>query len=287
MGRDVCGWDRHPSLRAYARAIYDSPLYRVRLENLSLTDSPKGSVRKAGYALTTVAQWHRHAPPKRDIHWKDGRSAKENARAWMDASPNLQRDVARTLAACPDIGVLRKWTAEPEARVPIDRFRGEQPNIDLLIVAEDDRGPLVVAVEAKADEPFGNELAEEYERALATFKSKPTSKKLARIQNLLDRLGVDIQQADVQCLRYQLFTATAAALAEAERQSSDRATLVVHEFMTSLTRQDRRERNSADLDRFLATALNHRGGLAPGNVVGPFPINDAPSLYVGKARTVV
>ena len=53
------------------------------------------------------------------------------------------------------------------ARITIDRFRGEQPNIDLLLVAEDDHGPVVIAIEAKADETFGNELANQYQRARA------------------------------------------------------------------------------------------------------------------------
>ena len=40
--------------------------------------------------------------------------------------------------------------------MPIDRFRGEQPNVDLHLIEEDDHGPVAVAVEAKAAEPCGD-----------------------------------------------------------------------------------------------------------------------------------
>ena len=76
-----------------------------------------GTVHKGDRPLTTIDLW-----PRRDKHWKDGRSAKENARAWIDASPGLQPDIAQILAACRGIGPLRQWRAEPEARIAIDGF---------------------------------------------------------------------------------------------------------------------------------------------------------------------
>ena len=116
-----------------------------------ITDSP-GYVHIGNRRLTSIDDWHRFAPPKREVHWKDGRSAKECARAWMAAASRMQPDIERTIAACPDVEPLLRWRAEPEARVTIDSFRGEQPNIDVLLVAEDERGPVDVAIEDKADE---------------------------------------------------------------------------------------------------------------------------------------
>ena len=246
-----------------------------------------GTVHKDDRPLTTIDQWRRFASPKRDIHWKDGRSAKENARAWIDAAPSLQPDIAHVLGGCRGIGPLRQWRAEPEARIAMDKFRGEQPNIDLLLVAEDDHGPVVIAIEAKADEEFGDKLADQYRRARAKRLSKPRSNLVARIEALLDRFSLDIEQRHVQQLRYQLLTATTAVLEEAKRQSSARAVLIVHEFLTPLTLSETRERNAADLDRFLAIALDRQGHLAPGDVAGPILVKGPPTLYVGRARTVV
>lgn len=101
-----------------------------------------------------------------------------------------------------------------------------------------------------------------------------------------------MERPRVADLRYQLLTAAAAVLAEAERRSSARAIFVVHEFVvhefvTPLTLPERRERNSADLDRFLATAFGGEVHLAPCDVAGPFAVDGGPALYVGKAQTLV
>lgn len=246
-----------------------------------------GTVRKDGHTLTTIATWYRLARPKRGFHWKDGRSAKENARAWINAAPRLQPEVAQVLASCDGIGPLRRWHAEPERRTRIDEFAGEPPNIDLMLFAEDGHGPVVVAIEAKADEPFGNRLSVQYAKAKAAFASKPTSKALNRIEALLNRFALDFEQRDVKRLRYQLLTGTAAALEEARRRSSKRAVLLIHEFVTPLTARKKRERNASDLDDFLAAAFAFDGQLAPGNMAGPFRSEGDLSLYIGKARTVV
>ena len=246
-----------------------------------------GTVRKDDRLLTTIDEWHRFAPPKSDTHWKAGRSAKENARAWIDARPGIQPDIAQVLANCPDVGPVRRWSAEPEARIAIDSYRGEQPNIDLLLVAEDDHGPVVVAIEAKADESFGKLLVDQYQHARAARALNRRSNAVARIEALLDRFDVEPQQRKMPQLRYQLLTATAAVLAEAARRSSERAVLIVHEFVTALTAPEKRERNATDLHRFLAAALRHPAQLAPGDVAGPIRVRAAPTLYVGKARTVV
>ena len=250
-------------------------------------ENPRGILRKDSHRLTSVDDWHHHAPPKRKIHWKDGRSAKENARAWIDAAPGLQPDILRALATCPEIGAINEWSAEPESRVAIDGYRGEPPNIDLLVLADDDRGPLTIAIEAKADETFGYRLRERRRRAARSLERSPRSKALARIDDLARQFGLDQRRVAVLDLRYQLLTVTAAALVAAKRLSADRAVVMLHEFVTPLTSADRRERNADDLDRFLAVAFNWHGHLRAGHIAGPFAINPSPKLYVGKARTTV
>ena len=109
----------------------------------------------------------------------------------------------------------------------------------------------------------------------------------ARIEALLDQFALDIEQPRVLKLRYQLLTATAAVLAEAKRRTSARAVLIVHEFVSPSTLPGRCEGNAADLDHFLATVFDRECHLAPGDIAGPNFVQGAPTLYVGKARTVV
>ena len=68
-----------------------------------------GTVHKGDRPLTTIDQW-----PRRDKHWKDGRSAKENARAWIDASLGLQPDIAQILAACRGMGLCASGAPSPK-----------------------------------------------------------------------------------------------------------------------------------------------------------------------------
>lgn len=253
-----------------------------------MRDSPTvGTIQKCAQALTTIDEWRSFAPPKRSNQWQDGRSAKENARAWISALPYMQRDIAEVLANCPEIVPVRSWIAEPEAHCKIDGFRGEQPNIDLLLLLEDDRHSAVVAIEAKADEPFGSVLADQYRCARAAQAKNPRSKAVARIDKLLDRFAVEPTENNMAQLRYQLLTATAAVLLETKRRAAELAVLLVHEFVTPSTVAEKRARNDDDLQKFLAIALKHPVRIGPGEIAGPIPVNDAPALYVGKARTVV
>ena len=56
------------------------------------------SVAKNGVTIRTIEDWEKLAPPKSKIHWKDGRSAKEVARAWLEV--RLRKGVRNHFAAC-------------------------------------------------------------------------------------------------------------------------------------------------------------------------------------------
>ena len=52
------------------------------------------SIRKTSQPIRTLDEWLIHAGPKREMQWKDGRSAKESARYWLGVeSPSLPREV--------------------------------------------------------------------------------------------------------------------------------------------------------------------------------------------------
>lgn len=242
--------------------------------------------------VADLESWYRLAAPRRNVHWKDGRSAKESARAWIGASPELvPNEIHATLTLHPDFCPIEEWTAEPEARVPFDSFRGEPSNVDVLLLARDQSGPFVVAVEAKADETFGATLETTAQAAKKRLSENPRSRGLKRLEQLTQAiLGVPLPEADVGRFRYQLLTASAAALAEAERRSADRAVLLVHEFVTDRTSDELHGANARDLDSFV---LRISGGaidsLRAGELAGPFQLRGEPlvsrpvSFYVGKA----
>ena len=166
------------------------------------------------------------APRERE-QWKDGRSAKESARAWLEHTPAcVPSEITQALRAHRDFGrILPDWEAEPEARVPFDSFGGEPSNLDVLITAE-------------AGE-----------------------------------------------LRYQLLTASAAALAEAQRRAACRAVLIIHEFVTGQTSDSSHLDNAKDLNAFVSRLSGTVTTLCEGTVQGPFELPGHPltRFYIGKA----
>ena len=255
---------------------------------MSNSDQPRspGVILKSGRRLTTLDEWHCYAPPKdKRKHWKDGRSAKESARVWLDSAPDLPSEISDVLYSCNDVGPLRAWYAEPEAKVRFDEFRGEPPNIDVLLIGHDEYGPIVVAVEAKADETFGTTIEKTLSDANARLETKPESKGVARIQQLTELFGLTLER-DVLKLRYQLMTITAAVLAEAERRAAQRAIVIIHEFVTPLTITEKQARNGRDLDRFMERLFGQKVSLRHGMLMGPFESSRGPVLYFGKAQTI-
>lgn len=182
---------------------------------------------------------------------------------------------------------------------PLDKERGEHRNHDLVAVGTAAAVPLLVAVEGKAGEPFGDASAGAYySRRFATRSRVPH-----RIANLVGALTgerVDSEaDAELDSLLagrgYQLLTAAVGAVLEAARWHCPRAVLLIHEFANTPPTPKQRlglPKSKADLDAFVS-ALSHGAitELAPGRTVGPFPthrtafVSGRVSLYVAKCRT--
>lgn len=249
--------------------------------------STMNGIFKNGSEIRDLEDWHLRAGPKSDRQWKDGRSAKESANAWL-SSDGIPAELLSLLEGHPHIGRIEEWMAEPEATVRIDDFSGEPPNIDVLVKARDQIGPIAIIVEAKADEPFGRTIEETLKKAKQRLKTTPNSKGVERLERLslafFDRASDDKALAK---LRYQLFTASGAALAEAQRMGADRAVVLIHEFVTSETEASKRQKNYQDFLDFIV-ALNPCAD-ADNKLVGPIIVpgqslvSSAVKLYFGKA----
>ncbi|MEK9505533.1 hypothetical protein WI523_13315 [Gemmatimonadota bacterium CCK-12] len=241
-------------------------------------------IEKGGQQIASVEAWLRAAPPKSgEAHWKDGRSAKECAQAWVAALPDLPGEVVELLSSHPDFSPVAEWTAEPEAHVPMDAYRGP-PNIDVMVRARDGAGPFVVAVEAKADETFGRTVAERLAQAERYLAGSPGSKAATRVREVTERL-VGQTPDEVGGLYYQLFTAAAAALSEAERAGNTRAVLLIHEFVTDATKDELHTKNAEALDRFAERVSDGKiAGVEAGQIAGPIRRETwGAALYLGKA----
>lgn len=138
---------------------------------------------------------------------------------------------------------------------------GRHSQTDLLALLSVGNNLVVMSVEGKVDEPFGELVIDEL-RA-------PTSLKKARIERLSALLGLSAITAEP--LRYQLIHRTAAAIYEAQRFHARTAVMMVHSF-------DGRDTGADDYRRF-AEALKFEGA-APTLTVGPKTFGEI-ELYLG------
>ncbi len=175
--------------------------------------------------ITNVDIWLKVAPPKGgEAQWKDGYSAKELAKFVIehpeDFSKLLEKVVKSTIDYIPS-----SFTGEPEAttNLPPQGSSGPREH-DLLLY--DNR--IVIGIEAKVDEPFGNDKSIKQEKE-STSEDKPKYERINWLMNTILR-GRQIDEKEVGDLKYQLFTATAGTLLEAARRGMEECIFLVLAF---------------------------------------------------------
>jgi hypothetical protein len=107
------------------------------------------------YVPTRGADDWRWLLAKPGLHWKQDASAKALADAWENAE-DWPEPVAQSLATSPDLTGLELLLALPEHQTPLPGGNRASQS-DLLVLARSPVGDLVaIAVEGKAQEPFGD-----------------------------------------------------------------------------------------------------------------------------------
>jgi hypothetical protein len=185
------------------------------------------------FPISSVPGWFgAWSPKKKQHHWRDGKSAKELAKQWFPATggpviPPAFETLLRSHRVTSEIQIT---DAEGEREVPLDDFKGETRNCDLVLNGSSGGLRVIIHVEAKADEPFGTKGRSVAEaRAAAT---SPRSKIPDRISNISVLLfgSREIDDA-VGALNYQLFYSAAGALIDAEKAGASVAVFAVHELL--------------------------------------------------------
>lgn len=245
---------------------------------------------KGIHSISSLHDWEMNAGPKSANQWVDGRSAKEAARAWLEGEgKKLPVEVETALDTNKYFGPPINWIAEPEAKLRFDNFAGEPRNSDIAVHIEDNSGGYLLAVEAKADESFGKTVKATIDAARSRLKINPRSNGLNRVRQLKSAiLGTENENSDTR-IRYQLLTACAGALCEAERHGYSRALMLIHEFVTDKTDDIKHRKNADDLDFFIQT-ISHgeTQRVDSGMIYGPITVPGSPilrskvDLFVGK-----
>ena len=120
---------------------------------LSISDS-------SGHQIGSVDDWLRFAPPKRgDLHWKDGRSAKELAKAFfVGDAPTVPTELFDLLASSDQLGVVQLRRACPEYKIRLDSYCGETRNADLVALGTGKPGVVPSILRQKPTSRLGQPL---------------------------------------------------------------------------------------------------------------------------------
>jgi hypothetical protein len=196
-------------------------------------------------------------------------------------------ELQELLSTHPDIDGAVFLEAIPEHKVAFDDIPGKQRNTDLVCIAERANQRIAISIEAKADEPFGELVAN-------VLRTPPPSRRPERIKRLCQAL-LGYQLGDLPGigeLRYQLFYGVAAALAYAGQVNPSHALFIVHEFVTPSTKTERLNANERDLHNFLSLLAPGAAPLGrrlygPVRVPGNLYIPGGIPIYLGKLRTAI
>jgi hypothetical protein len=152
------------------------------------------------------------------------------AACWEESSPKLPIEISKVLDASGDQSItsLELLAAMPEWEVELPG--GDRPSqTDVLAVARNTHGLVIIGVEAKVDEPFGPTLGEKRENA--------SSGQLERISYLERELGCTSSLHD--SIRYQLLHRTVSAILTARAFHAKVGIMLVQSFsQTSRWRED-------------------------------------------------
>lgn len=245
---------------------------------------------KSGHEIRSLEDWFEYAPPKLGARqWKDERSAKELARSWLrNGVPIPPTELIALLEQRFGEGIAFH-EAKPECVIELDDFPGEHRNCDLVVLCSFGAKCIVINIEAKADEPFGDVVGEYLDRKKG-FRSRVPE----RVRQLSLALFGREPDEVIRNLRYQLLHAAAATLIEAEKNTAQAGLLLVHEFRSHSLSSDKLARNEADWHNFvhafpkLATASCERNQiLGPVSVPGGGRVPKSVPLYLGKLLTVL
>jgi hypothetical protein len=198
-----------------------------------------------GAPIRTLDDWKVHGGPAAGHHWQPGRSARELARDWIEG--DAAGLTAALLMRRPEFAGLRLSRAIAEKKTQFDDNSRGPRNHDLLVEAITDEGPVVIGIEGKADETFDKPLAEWRQ------DPNPQSGKGARVDGLTSSFFATTLDEDpaLGTLGYPLMSSLAGTLADAKRVGAVRAVLLIQEFVTDKTTDDKHEVNAAALDAFV------------------------------------
>lgn len=174
------------------------------------------------YTPTDGAEDWKRLLAQPELHWKVGYSAHSIAYSW-ESVHGLPARIAAVFAdsAVPYVQNLDVLAGLPEYKTPLPGHE-RCSQTDLLVLASNADGLVVMGVEGKKDETFGPTVEKQANNA--------SPGQLERLEYLTRELHLNMD--DLGSIRYQLLHRTVSALIEARRFHADTAVMLVQSFST-------------------------------------------------------
>jgi hypothetical protein len=201
--------------------------------------------KKKNAEIDDLDKWFKLSPPqKKEKHWKDGRSAKEMAKFWLNqSSRNEFKDFVKKTIPDFDYDFII-----PEYRSKFDDYPNPRKH-DLYI--EGKNNTAIITIEGKADEPFGShEFGTTFIETITEKMKNPTSKALDRMINLYQ--SYFYSNGDILPIMYQLVYWYASSLGDAIKADIGKFAMVLQEFRSAETAPEKIHKNHSDFEKFIA-----------------------------------
>lgn len=243
-----------------------------------------------GQAIRSVEDWLTLAyPPDAGVEWKDFHSAKELARAYFrTGSPAVPEEMVALLNSRPETKELQIDAAVAGKSIVADTHWAKKRQTDLLLYGRRGQQRIVIAVDAIADQPFGETIDE------ALTHCNPDTPRPALIYDLSRAVFGRPIDAELRRLRYQLLHGVAATIIEARNHRAAFAVFVIHEFLSLALDFDHVMRNDEDLTEFVHSVPRGRGErLSCGTLLPPttaraeMGVPGDISFSLGRIRTLL
>jgi hypothetical protein len=224
--------------------------------------------------IDSLDKWLKLCSPKGGLkQWKDGFSAKEMAKFWLDEkkSKDFQKFVQKIF---PDFDYII-----PEYKSCFDNYKSPRKH-DLFIAEKNNKA--IITIEGKVNEPFGNSFEKEFIANIAEKANEPKSKKMDRMINLY--LNYFQSNSDILKIKYQLLCWFAGSLTDAIKKVTDNFIMILQEFTNNKTNSQ----NHSDFEEFLKLISEGKPKqIKNKQIIGPIKnkYTKGKNLYIGYYST--
>jgi hypothetical protein len=237
--------------------------------------------KKTKNIIYDINQWKIECPPKNvSKQWKNGYSAYELASEYIT---NGSLSIERFLLSTGVVSNLKINFAYPEYETKIDKY-GQGRVHDLLLLATQGTEDILISVEGKVNESFGNyDLSNYYLKSKIDMLNGLNSNKCLRIEGILKKLFRDRIPKNISGIRYQLLTGLIGTLEEARNKNIKKAHFVIQIFNTNLSNKNKVYKNHKEINKLIKILSNNSQNLGSNQIVGPYKFQDYQDieLYIG------